>query len=657
LRDALEPDASIVVVQGMGGAGKTWLALDVANDVHGTHLFANVVWTTARDAPLTFDAWLRRIARVLSRADLGTLSPEHLRPSVARLLGDRAVLLVVDNFESIDVAEQDKMLNFARWIRPPSRILLTSRHVDFVDRMPSGSVAPRVIPIGGLSSTEAQQLFFAEVDRLDAYTLRLVSDAEFAAVYDVTSGHPLGLCLLVAAASKRTLEVVLRDLRAASQGALDALFDQSWERLSPCARSTLQAASVLDGPVSCGALAAMTGHSSGEVDGAVVELQGASMLEPRGRQFEGDVLVGLHPLTRAFVRAHMQESAGLADQLLDRAAAYYLKLVGENGGFLDELGHERIERELATILAVRDWCRERNRLLWLLQFSTWLGNFLWVRGYWRERIRSGVYARQAASGLGLKWEEGEILSRELGWSHLQLDELDEARSYLDQAKLLLTEVQHGDELASCWRYLGQIGLRKGDLSTCRELLRLALDAASRLPNHHDRAYAVARTRVDLGYLALKQHDVVRAESEFQEAVDFFRRVGDEIRLAYGLNGLGDAALEKGQPEKASHFYNQSLAIADRFGSAPDRARALIRRARLHRDAGNRVDAANDETEALAIAQRLGLPAEASEAERVLRASCPLRVDVAAHLVWVCDVEVHLEPLAVELLLRHADYEG
>ena len=42
-------------------------------------------------------------------------------------------------------------------------------------------------------------------------------------------------------------------------------------------------------------------------------------------------------------------------------------------------------------------------------------------------------ARKAAARLGLKWEEGEILSRELGWSHLQFEEFDVAWGYLDQA--------------------------------------------------------------------------------------------------------------------------------------------------------------------------------------------------------------------------------
>ena len=132
---------------------------------------------------------------------------------------------------------------------------------------------------------------------------------------------------------------------------------------------------------------------------------------------------------------------------------------------------------------MRDWCHERDKLAWLLEFGQRLLNFFWVRGYWRECIRSGELARKAASGLGLKREEGAILSRELGWSHLQLEELDAAWSYLDQARPLLDEVGHYSELASCWRYLGQIALRKGDLSTCQKLLGLSLEAASRLPEY------------------------------------------------------------------------------------------------------------------------------------------------------------------------------
>ena len=112
VRDALEPDRSVVIVQGIGGTGKTWLALDVANSVQGTRLFSTAVWSSSRDAPLMFDDWLRWIARALSRADLAAPTADQLVAEVTHLLGEQAVLLVVDNFESIDACEQDKSSPF-----------------------------------------------------------------------------------------------------------------------------------------------------------------------------------------------------------------------------------------------------------------------------------------------------------------------------------------------------------------------------------------------------------------------------------------------------------------------------------------------------------------------------------------------------------------
>ena len=335
VRDALEPDRSVVIVQGMGGTGKTWLALDVANSVQGTRLFSTAVWSSSRDAPLMFDDWLRWIARALSRADLAALTADQLVPEVTHLLGERAVLLVVDNFESIDACEQDKILALSPSIAPPSRLLITSRHVDFLERMPAGCVSPKVIRLGGLCPAEARQLFFAEVDRLGAYTLRLAPEGTFRSVHEVTSGHPLAMRLLVAEALERPIADIVGELRLAPRGALDALFDHSWERLNDGARLTLQAASLLGGPAGRGALSAMTGLSAGEVDRAITELQSVSLLETRGQQPKGDELVGLHPLTRSFVRTRVQEEAGLAGRLMDRAVRYYLQFLGQNGTFLE----------------------------------------------------------------------------------------------------------------------------------------------------------------------------------------------------------------------------------------------------------------------------------------------------------------------------------
>ena len=88
-------------------------------------------------------------------------------------------------------------------------------------------------------------------------------------------------------------------------------------------------------------------------------------------------------------------------------------------------------------------------------------------------------------------------------------------------------------------------------------------------------------------------------------------------MAYGLNGLGDTALTKGEIEKADRLDGQSLRVADRFESDPDRVRVLIRLARLHGRSGKRERALQEAEAALLIAQRLGLLAEAREATTFL----------------------------------------
>lgn len=661
LRTALEQDRSIVVVQGLGGTGKTSLALVVAHEIQGTRQFESAIWTSARDTRLTFEDMLRQTARALGRADIAAVAADELEPILHPVLQDRSILLVVDNFETVAPDEQGRMLGFARWLSPPSRVLLTSRHADFQARIPDISPPLRVVPLGGLTASETRQLFVQEVERQGVDALRGTSAQRIDEVFEVTAGHPLAIRLLVAEAQSRPLVHILRDVRASVRGRLDALFEYTWQRLGDAALRTLQAVSLLGGPVSRECIAAMTSLSVDAVERAAAELESVSLLESRGQQIDGTALFGVHPLTRAFARARVQAEDELAERLMERAARFYLDLVNSNSDFMDERGHERLERERETILSVRDWCDAHERLPLLITLGQALGNFFWVRGWAQDRITSGKLARRAAATLGWAWEEGEILSRELGWGLLQLGEHDKAQDYLDEARVLLEAQGHTDELASCWRYLAQIARRRGDSAACRAMLDRALEVAAQIPDDYDRTYAEARTKVDCGYLSLDRGDAVAAAADFQYAVDFFARVGDEIRMAYALNGLGDAALNQQHLDDAARHYRHSLEIADRFQSRPGRARALLRLATLHAQTGQLQRAVDDASEAERLAQQLGLVSESRAATNLLTSlrsqPDPLHVDVEQELVRLNGEDVHLEPLAVQLLALLNEKQG
>src|SRR5438874_1675907 len=89
-------DVGLLTLTGAGGSGKTRLALAVA--ARQQAYFADgVAWVAL--APLaTADQVLPAIGRAVG---VGDVPGEDLDDTLARVLGDRALLLVVDNFEHV----------------------------------------------------------------------------------------------------------------------------------------------------------------------------------------------------------------------------------------------------------------------------------------------------------------------------------------------------------------------------------------------------------------------------------------------------------------------------------------------------------------------------------------------------------------------------
>jgi DNA-binding SARP family transcriptional activator len=138
-------------------------------------------------------------------------------------------------------------------------------------------------------------------------------------------------------------------------------------------------------------------------------------------------------------------------------------------------------------------------------------------------------------------------------------DIDAALTRYEKALKLLREADDEGAVTHVVRWMGQLHLELGDLELARSYLAqaLALSAGSR------RSYAQALYRV--GELALATGEVSRAEAMFTEVLSIAKGMRDRCGYAYALHGLGVTRLRQGRPAEADPFLTQARMEASVIG--------------------------------------------------------------------------------------------
>jgi len=229
----LKRQQPMVTLHGIGGSGKTSLALRVARELAGgtDHRFDFIVWLSARDVDLLSTgqrATQRDVADVFEIADtFARLLEDDARGADAlELLSEElstdnfSYLVILDNFETLDDPARVQKF-FVDRVLPPNKVLITTRLRAFEADMP--------IEVGGLERLEAEQLMLEEAR--SRYSEGILSPDLRLRVFEATSGIAYAIKLAIAQISSGVHpQHVLQTVRS-DPSLVEALFRRSFDAL------------------------------------------------------------------------------------------------------------------------------------------------------------------------------------------------------------------------------------------------------------------------------------------------------------------------------------------------------------------------------------------------------------------------------------------
>lgn len=302
----------LVSLEGIGGIGKTALAVALQRQLGRSLYFGDFGWVSAQAALLDAQGAIRARERpALSQVALVTALLQQLAPQEAvgilgqpeaalnllrQVLRRRPHLVVIDNLETI--IDLEALLPALRTLVNPSKFVLTSR------KRLIGEKDIYLYPVSELGEAESLALVRQAGAQHNVAGLAGASDVELRPLYAAVGGNPLALLLVVGQLHLHDLPTVLADLQGARGAPIENLYTfiyrRAWDNLDELQRQVLLAMSLVNVHGDNLAFVAATAELPPPVVGdALQQLITLNLVYPvgdlHGRRY------GIHSLTRSFL--------------------------------------------------------------------------------------------------------------------------------------------------------------------------------------------------------------------------------------------------------------------------------------------------------------------------------------------------------------------
>jgi predicted ATPase len=515
--------ARLLTLTGPGGSGKTRLAIEAATELV-PEFRAGVFWVEL--APLDDpDLVLEEIGRALGA-----------REDLARHIGERELLLVLDNFEQ--VVEGGPSVGDVLSKCPNLHVLVTSREllrlrdeVEFpVEPLPAEDAALLFAERSGLPADEAVAALCGALDNLPLAVELAAARTDVLSPAQILERLERRLDLFRGA---RDVDVRQQTLRAAIQWSHD-LLDEDEQRLF--AR-----------------LAVFAGGCTLDAAEEVVDA-------------ELDVL-------EALVQKSLVRHSGERFWMLETIRGYALERLTERGE-IDALQRRHAEWFLAFVERAEPHLEGPEQVPWLGRLEEDIANI-------REAAAQPDLAGRFFVALRFFWAkrgyvaEGRRLAKEI-LPHLRDDDPTKPMALVTSSLLAVMQgdfpaaIAHGERAVELAEAVGDerpsievacvLGRAFLTLGEEERALALFTDAANRGPMI-GRPGIAAIALLNLGYLSLFRGELEVADDYLRQAVDLSASCGERHGESRSLAARSSVALEREQFEDARELALQSLAIA------------------------------------------------------------------------------------------------
>jgi predicted ATPase/DNA-binding winged helix-turn-helix (wHTH) protein len=601
----LRTDVRLLTLTGPGGAGKTRLAIAVANAL-ADHFSAGVQFVglasiTEPGLVATAMADALEIQQIGNRT-IPQLIGEHLRNS-------GPFLLILDNFEqvlpaAIAVAETLES-------SPSLKMLVTSRSCLRI-------YGEQEFPVSPLTQNSAIELFAQRAAAVwPGFAITSENASSVREICSRLDGLPLAIEL--AAARTKLLspgaildrlhnpfqlltggaldlperQQTLRNAIAWSHGLLNDAEQRLFRRLSAFVGGcTLEAAEAVCNTGLDLGVDLFDGLSS-LVDKNLVQRMDRTRAEPRFAMLE---------TIREYALEHLVESG--EQPAVRRAHAAYCLVLAEEGN--PELSADertqwltQCDAEIDNFRSALEWLFQTLDLDWSFRLCAALFRFWDMREHLSEaRARLETVLRLAGTD---RPRERARAWHFLGAITSSQGDYTAAERFLSQALSIYEELGDDSGIAASLNALAVSARDRGDYALAQSNFERSLACWRMLPDR----LAMARCLHNLANVVKVRGDYPLARWALGEAAEIFEELGDRSGAAWSTNQLGDIAREAGDIPAARRLYQRSLSafreVEDPWGAA----RSLTDLAYIDCDHGNHSAAHAAFREALEIFVGLG----------------------------------------------------